>query len=62
MTRTVKKVLAAALVMLLALAISFACVGAYGIARWSFALFILTASGTLVAAIFKGIDEGDLDV
>lgn len=61
MTHTVKKVLAAALVVLLALAISFACVGADGLARWSFTLFIITAAGTLVTAIFKSIDEEDLD-
>lgn len=62
MTHTVKKVIAAALVALLALAIFFACVGANGIARWSFALFILTAAGTIVTAIFRSIDNGDLDI
>lgn len=62
MTHIVKKALAAALGVLLALAIFFACVGANGIARWSFALFILTATGTIVAAIFRSIDNGDLDV
>jgi cytochrome c oxidase subunit IV len=62
MTHTVKKALAAALIILLALAIFFACVGANGIARWSFALFIITAAGTIVAAIFRSIDNGDLDI
>ena len=62
MTHIVKKALATALVVLLALAVFFACVGANGIARWSFTLFFLTAAGTIVAAIFRSIDNGDLDV
>lgn len=61
MTHAVKKAIAAALVVLLALAIFFACVGADGIARWSFALFIIAAAGTIVSAIFRCIDEGDMD-
>ena len=62
MTHTIKKVIAAAPIVLLALAVFFACVGASGIARWSFSLFFLTAAGTIVAAIFRSIDNGDLDI
>ena len=61
MSHTWKKVLFAALVALLAFAIFFACVGANGIARWCFALFILTGAGTLIYAIFRQIDNGELD-
>jgi hypothetical protein len=59
--RTFKKILAAVLVALLALAIFFACVDATSVARWCFALFILTAAGTIIAAIFRDIDKGELD-
>lgn len=52
MKHIVKKVLYAAPVALLALAIFFACVGANGIARWSFALCVLIVAGVIVTAIF----------
>lgn len=61
MSHTVKKVIFAALVALLGLAIFFACVGASGLGRWCFALFILTGAATLIAAIFHQIDNGELD-
>ena len=61
MTHFWKKVLFAVLVALLALSIFFACVGASGVARWCFALFILTGAGTLIYAIFRQIDNGELD-
>lgn len=59
--RLFKKILAAALVTLLALAIFFACVGVNAVARWAFALFILTAAVTIICAIFRDIDNGELD-
>lgn len=61
MSHIVKKIIIAALVVLLALAIFFACIGVNVVARWSFALFILVAAGTLVAALFDQIDKGELD-
>jgi hypothetical protein len=60
MKHIVKKALTAAPIVLLALAIFFACVGANGIARWSFALCVLFVAGIIVTAIF--LDNGDLDV
>lgn len=59
--RLFKKILAAALVTLLALAIFFACIGVNAAARWAFALFILTAAATIICAIFRDIDNGELD-
>lgn len=61
MSHTVKKVIFAVLVALLGLAIFFACVGASGLGRWCFAMFILIGAGSLIAAIFQQIDNGELD-
>ena len=59
--RTFKKILAAVLVALPALAIFFACVDATAVARWCFALFILTGAGTLIRAVLRQIDGGEFD-